>query len=183
MLTVSRLCRMAYGFSSRRFWTVSNTCSCSQRAIRRCTPVVQRAVATCIRPVAPQPLPVLLVRVVVLELLAGRTAIDILVSEIDEVLLAETALCLNAGCHRLWKRHRDAGPITGEDLLAAEVAAIGNGLELIDAENILYLRGDVAQLCPIRAAICDFMRHNQMMLYIDRHLHVVADHTGATPAR
>jgi len=35
-------------------------------------------------------------------------------------------------------------------LLAAQAAAIGNGLELIDAENILYLRGDFAQLCPIQ---------------------------------
>src|SRR5262245_66348701 len=94
--------------------------------------MLERAVATCIRPVAPQLQPILLVRVVVFKLLAGRTAIDILVSEINEVLLAETALCLNAGCHRLWKRHNDARLVAGEDLLAAEVAAVGNGLELVE---------------------------------------------------
>ena len=66
--------------------------------------------ATRIGPVAPQLLSLFLVRVVVFELLSSRTAIDILVTEIDEVLLAETTLCLDAGCYRLWKR-RVAAPI------------------------------------------------------------------------
>jgi putative tryptophan/tyrosine transport system substrate-binding protein len=43
--TVSRRCRMACGFLSRRFCTASNTSSCSQRAMRRCTPVVQRCLS------------------------------------------------------------------------------------------------------------------------------------------
>src|SRR6185295_9806050 len=74
-----------------------------------------------------------LVRVVVFELLSSRTAIGILVTEIDNVLLAETALCLDTGCHRLWKRHRDARLIACQNLLAAEVAAIGNDFELVNA--------------------------------------------------
>jgi hypothetical protein len=45
----------------------------------------------------------------------------------------------DTGCHRLWKRHLDASPITRKNLIAAEVAAIGNGFQLIDAENILCL--------------------------------------------
>jgi hypothetical protein len=53
--------------------------------------------------------------------------------------VTETALCFDTGCHRLWKRHLDASPITRENLIAAEVAAIGNGLQLIDAKNILRL--------------------------------------------
>ena len=93
--------------------------------------------ATRICPVAPQLLPLFLVGVVVFELLSSRTAIDILIAEIDEVLLAETALCLNAGCHWFWKRNGDAGVVAGQDLLTAEVAAIGNGFELVDAKNIL----------------------------------------------
>src|ERR1700675_565388 len=71
--------------------------------------LLERTVAARIRPIAPQPLPVLLVGVVVLQLLAGRTAIDIFVAEIDEVLLAETAPCLDPRCHRLWQRHGDPG--------------------------------------------------------------------------
>src|ERR1700758_4638585 len=39
---VSRRWRMACGFLSRRFCTASKMCSCSQRATRRCLPVVQR---------------------------------------------------------------------------------------------------------------------------------------------
>src|SRR5262249_34571189 len=38
--TVSRRVRMALGFSSSRFWTVSKTASCSQRLIARCFAVV-----------------------------------------------------------------------------------------------------------------------------------------------
>src|ERR1700674_1804244 len=55
----------------------------------------ERTVTACIRPIAPKPLPVLLVGVVVFQLLASRTAIDIFVAEIDEVLLAETSPCLD----------------------------------------------------------------------------------------
>ena len=127
--------------------------------------------ATRIGPVAPQLLPVLLVRIIVPELLSGRTAIDILIAEIDEVLLAEAALCLNAGCHRFWKRNGDAGVVAGHDLLAVEVAAIGNGFELIDR-----------QLCPVLAT-SQFVRYDQVMLVFHRHLHVVTNHTRATPAR
>src|SRR4249919_1928464 len=68
---------------------------------------LERTVAARIGPIAPQLLPVLLVRVVVLQLLAGRTAIDILVAKIDEVLFAEATSCLNPRCHRLWQRDRD----------------------------------------------------------------------------
>ena len=95
--------------------------------------------ATRIRPIAPQLLPLFLVGVVVFELLSSRTAIDILIAEIDKVLLAETALCLNAGRHWFRKCHGDARLIARQDLLATEVAAIGNGFELVDAENILCL--------------------------------------------
>jgi hypothetical protein len=54
--------------------------------------MLERALATRICPVAPQLLPLFLVCVVVFELLSSRTAIDILVTEIDKVLLAETTL-------------------------------------------------------------------------------------------
>src|ERR1700677_2370139 len=54
-----------------------------------CAVRFQRTVAACIGPIAPEPLPVLFVGVVVAQLLAGRTAIHILVAEIDKVLFAE----------------------------------------------------------------------------------------------
>ena len=52
--------------------------------------LLERTVATRICPIASQLLPVLLVRIVVLQLFASRTAIRILVAEIDKVLLEET---------------------------------------------------------------------------------------------
>src|SRR3984893_12193984 len=58
--------------------------------------VLERTVATRICPIAPQLLPVLLVRIVVLQLFASRTAIRILVAEIDKVLLAEATPCLDS---------------------------------------------------------------------------------------
>src|SRR5260221_10100685 len=48
--------------------------------------LLERTVATRICPIASQLLPVLLVRIVVLQLFASRTAIRILVAEIDKVL-------------------------------------------------------------------------------------------------
>jgi hypothetical protein len=39
--------------------------------------------------------------------------------------------------------------VTGEDLQAAEVAAIGNGLERLGLENSLGLLGYIGELSPI----------------------------------
>jgi hypothetical protein len=77
---------------------------------------LERTVAACICPIAPQLLPILLVRVMVLQLFAGRTAIYILVAEIDKVLLAEATLGLNARGYRFGKRYRDAGDLVGFSL-------------------------------------------------------------------
>ena len=60
------------------------------------------------------------------ELLSGRTAVHILVAEINKVLLAEATLSLNARCDRLGKRYRNGGLVTREDFLTAVVAPIGN---------------------------------------------------------
>jgi hypothetical protein len=66
----------------------------SLRAGRAAT--LECTVAACICPIAPQLLSILLVRVIVLQLFAGRTAIHILVAEIDKILLAEATLGFNA---------------------------------------------------------------------------------------
>ena len=107
---------------------------------------LERTVAAGIGPIAPQLLAILFVRVVVLQLFASRTAIHILVAEVDKVLLAEATLGLNARGYRLGKRHRDAGFVTREDFVAAVVATIGNGLEFVNAEDFLGLARDVCEL-------------------------------------
>ena len=55
-------------------------------------PGLDGAAMTSARPVAPQILPMLVSGEVVFEILAGRAAIDVLLRQVDEVLLAETAL-------------------------------------------------------------------------------------------
>lgn len=47
----------------------------------------------------------------------------------------------------VWQRHGDAGPIAREDLLAAEVAAIGNGFELVDVANRIERFFNRIKLC------------------------------------
>src|SRR5215470_19217501 len=78
-------------------------------------------------PVAAQNEPVFLCREAVGETLTGRTDVEILVSHVAEVLLAETPLGLGVRGHRLGQCHRDPGLVTRKDLLAVEVAAIGHG--------------------------------------------------------
>src|SRR5262249_37008336 len=58
--------------------------------------LLARTVPTRICPIASQLLPVLLVRLVVLQLFASRTATSVPVSGIDKGLLAETAPCLDS---------------------------------------------------------------------------------------
>src|SRR5215468_2362181 len=101
--------------------------------------ILERAMAARIRPIAPQLLPVLLVRVAVAQPFARRAAVHILIAEIDEVLLPEPAFGLRTRCHRLGERHGDTGLVAREDFLAAEVAAIRNSFEFVDAENLLRL--------------------------------------------
>ena len=84
------------------------------------------------------------------ELLSGRTAVHILVAEINKVLLAEATLSLNARCDRLGKRYRNGGLVTREDFLTAVVAPIGNGFEFVDAENFLRPASDVRELVSRR---------------------------------
>ena len=59
---------------------------------------------------------------------------------------AKEALGLCARRHRLWQRHRDAGLGTCDDLLAMVVAAIGDRLELVDAEGLFGLLGQTGKL-------------------------------------
>src|ERR1044072_8342697 len=115
---------MACGFSSRRFLRglqnvlMLPACDASMRAGRAAT--LEGAVAARIGPVAPQLFAVLLVGGSVLQTLAGRTAIGVLVGHVDKVLFAEPPRPFRARCHWLWQCHRDAGLVALQDLWAVE---------------------------------------------------------------
>ncbi len=96
--------------------------------------------------VAMQLLPVLDGGERVLQPLSCRAAIDVLVGQIDEVLLAEAAFRFSARCHRLGQRHRDASLLARQDFGSIKVAAIGNSLELFHLPNCLSLLGHVRKL-------------------------------------
>src|ERR1700731_1145923 len=104
-----------------------------------CATRFERTVTAGVGPIALQLLPVLLVGVVVLQLFAGRTAIHILIAEIDKVLLAEATPCLNARGHRFGKRHGDAGLMTCQDFLAAMQAPIWHTVEFVGPRHFLRL--------------------------------------------
>jgi hypothetical protein len=99
---LDRLATLAHGFGVRietllyglEQMLVFPSCDASLgpfRALR-----FERALQTCRRPVAPKNLAILLVRVAIGEPLASRTSIDVPVGEVDEVLLAKTAVRFRA---------------------------------------------------------------------------------------
>src|SRR5229473_8398696 len=91
---------------------------------------LQRAGATRVGPVVVQDQSIFLVREVVGELLTGWTNVNVLFCNIAEILLAEAAFRLRLRSLGFWQRHRDTSLFACEDLLAFEVAAIGEGFEV-----------------------------------------------------
>jgi hypothetical protein len=147
---------------------------------RRAT-ILDRTAAARVGRIAAQLLPMFLGSEGVLEFLARRAAIDILLRQIDEVLLAKATFRLCARGHWLGQRHGDPRAIASQDLIAVEVATIGDGIELIGLQNGLRFVGDVRKLRAIRAHIRHLVRDDEMALGIDRDLHIVAHDAGAAP--
>jgi hypothetical protein len=58
------------------------------------------------------------------------------------------------------------GLLARQYLGAAEVAAIGNGFEMVCAKNLLRLQCHFSELRSIRAGIGHLVRNDQMMLRV-----------------
>src|SRR5262245_23638251 len=97
-------------------------------------------------PVVPQVLSILLRRIPIDQQLTGRTAVDISVGQIGEVLLAEATLRLRTRAQWLRQRHRDVGLLARQDRIAIEVPAVRDHLELVGIENRLRLLCHVGEL-------------------------------------
>src|ERR1700730_6040615 len=136
--------------------------------------MLDEAALASVGPVTMQDQPMFLVREVVGEPFTGRTDVDILLSHVAEVLLAEAPVGLGVRGHWLWQRDRDARLLARQDLRAVEVASIGNDIEVLRLERILRLLGHAGELRAVGADVGHVMRDDQMMLGIDSHLHVVA---------
>ena len=113
--------------------------------------------------------------------LPGRASVLIALGVVDEVLLVEATLGLAAGGDRLGHQRHDAGLVALQDLLALEVAAIGQHDQFAMPVACARLFGHRHQLIAVVADVGDLVRHDQVVLRIDRSLHVVADDAGAAP--
>ena len=100
-------------------------------------------------PVAAQDQSIFLVRVAVGQLLTGRTDVDILIGHIAEVLLAEAAFGLGFEVIGFGSV-TVMPPLAGQDLLAAEVAAVGNDIEILHVQRRLRLLGHVGRVATGR---------------------------------
>src|SRR3974377_2128309 len=73
------------------------------------------------------------------QMLAGWAGVMILLGVVDEVLSGEQAALGVARCQGLWHNRRDARAFAREDLVAVEVAAVGQGGDLLAARGLLCL--------------------------------------------
>ena len=62
----------------------------------------------------------------------------------------------------------------GVKLVRPRMRSRGN-TQMLSAERLLGLGGNVGKVCPIRADIRVLMRHDQIMLRVHGHLYVVAN--------
>src|SRR5450755_5127960 len=88
---------------------------------------LQRAGAARVGPVVVKDQSIFLVHEVVGQLLTGRTNVDVLLSHVAEILLAEAAFRLRLRRLGFWQRDRDASLVACEDFFAFEVTSIGEG--------------------------------------------------------
>src|SRR5215831_8405186 len=101
--------------------------------------VLDRAALAGVGPVAAQDQPVFLVRVTIGEPFTSRTDVDVLVSQVAEVLLAKAPIGLGVRGHRLWQRDCNARLLARQDLRAVEIAPVGNDIEVLCLERVFRL--------------------------------------------
>jgi hypothetical protein len=98
---------------------------------------------------------------------------------IEEGFSVKPAGKVGGRCEGLGHEGYDAGLVASKDLLAFEVAPVSHRREPVGSHRLTRLLGHLVQLISVTADVRDFVRDNQMMLGIDRRLHVVADDSGA----
>ncbi|MCY1445230.1 hypothetical protein D9M71_617390 [compost metagenome] len=108
-----------------------------------------------------------------------RAAVFVLGSVIDEITFAKAASRCCSRSQRLGHESGDASFVAGEDFLALEIAPVGDHRERFHTHGFPRLRGHRTQLVTVDTVVGDFVRHDQVMLRIDRSLDVVANQAGA----
>src|ERR1043166_2547757 len=116
------------------------------------------------------------------EFRARRAGILIVLGVVDEVLPGEEAAFGPARRQGLGHDRRDARAFAGQDLVAVEVAAVGQGGDLLAARGLLSLKRHGRKLVAIVPLIGHLVGDDQMVLSVDGDLHIVADGGSAFAA-
>jgi len=116
------------------------------------------------------------------QLLAGGTDVVIVLRVEDKVMTREEAALGCAGGVRLGDAGQHPGSLAGQHLLAVEVAAVGQGRDLLAARGGLRLQPHRLQLGSVMAQVGHLVRYDQVVLGVYGGLHIVADHARAPSA-
>ncbi|MCY1461315.1 hypothetical protein D9M71_789600 [compost metagenome] len=108
-----------------------------------------------------------------------RAAVLVLGCVIDEVTFAKAARRCRARRQRLRDENSDSSFLARQDFFAFEIPPVCDRRQFLDAHGFARLLGHGAQLVSIDSVVRDLVRHDQVMLRVDRCLHVVADHSAA----
>src|SRR5262245_16188451 len=116
------------------------------------------------------------------QVFAGRAGVMVLFGVVDEVLPGEQATLSVARCQYLWHTGQHAGVLACQYLIAVEIAPISQNSDLLVSRRLLRPECHRYELCSIMAYIRHLVRHDQVVLDVDRGLHIVADDAGAFAA-
>ncbi len=116
------------------------------------------------------------------EFCARRAGVVVVLGIVDEILPGEEAALGPARRQGFGHDRRDACAFAQEDLVAIEVAAVGQGGDLLAARGLLYVERHGRKLVAVVPLIDHLMGDDQMVLGVDGDLNIVADGGGAFAA-
>ena len=115
--------------------------------------------------------------------LPGRASVGVALGEVDEIALVEQARRVVVGGQRLGHQGGDPLLLAFPDLLAIEIASVGQRSEACIAGRLRRLLGHRRELLTVVSVVRHLVSHDQMVCRVHGDLHVVAHHAGAAAAR
>ncbi|MND42847.1 hypothetical protein D3C80_336310 [compost metagenome] len=124
-------------------------------------------------PVTVQRLAIIDVRVAPDQHFLGGADVHIFVRVVNKLVIVEAAIEFGARAQRLRHISANSGLVTGKDFPAFEVPSVSHHRQRFEFHRLTGLQRHRAELITVVTHIGHFVRDNQMMLGIDRRLHVV----------
>ena len=116
------------------------------------------------------------------EFCARRAGVVVVLGVIDEVLPGKEAALGPARRQGLGHDRHNAGAFARENLVAGEIAAVGQGGELLAARGLLCLERHRRKLVAVVPLVDHLVGHDQMVFGVDGDLYIIADGGGAFAA-